>query len=130
MWEFAGGGNVGPWIRAQHGLTVAGACRPPPLAAPVCLAPPARVAPGMVGLHPALLHLIQRTSAARAEGVELGVQLGRARGRLLGLAEVRGLALTPDQAARVEAETDVALLQRWADRTRVAASAAEVFAEG
>jgi hypothetical protein len=30
----------------------------------------------------------------------------------------------------VEAETDVALLQRWADRARVAASAAEVFADG
>ena len=77
-----------------------------------------------------MLAALQRTSAARAEGVELGVELGRARGRLFTLAEVRGLALTPDQAARVEAETDVALLQRWADRARVAVSAAEVFADG
>jgi hypothetical protein len=30
----------------------------------------------------------------------------------------------------VEAETDVALLQRWADRAKVAASAAEVVANG
>jgi hypothetical protein len=89
---------------------------------------------GVEVTHPALLHLLQRTSAARAEGVEVGraegVEVGRARGRLLTLAEVRGLALTPDQAARVEAETDVALLQRWADRAKVAASAAEVFADG
>jgi hypothetical protein len=85
-----------------------------------------------------IVQLLERAKVARAEGnaegeargMAKGEARGKARGRLLTLLEVRGLALTPAQAERVQAETDVAVLQRWADRAKVVARADDVFADG
>ena len=89
-----------------------------------------------------IVQLLERAKVARAEGnaegkaegmaegEARGEARGKARGRLLTLLEVRGLVLTPAQAERVQAETEVAVLQRWADRAKVVARADDVFADG
>jgi predicted transposase YdaD len=74
----------------------------------------------------------------RREGVEQGVEVGRREGRregveagtregLLALIAARGLALSPEQRARIEGEHDAERLLGWLRRAAVAASLDDVL---
>ncbi|EDM78062.1 hypothetical protein PPSIR1_23634 [Plesiocystis pacifica SIR-1] len=73
---------------------------------------------------------IERRSGTYHLGHEEGVEEGRRRvlkTMVLALLEVRGIALSEVERARVDEETRVETLERWAERARTATQAGELF---
>jgi flagellar biosynthesis/type III secretory pathway protein FliH len=67
----------------------------------------------------------------RAEGKTEGKAEGRAEGKaeaLLGILTRRGLILTAEQRGRIAECTELAVLERWLDRSLTVSSVDELFA--
>lgn len=68
--------------------------------------------------------------AGYSRGHADGEALGAARGELLAILKVRGLALSDELAARVRGCADPAVLERWAARAYTATTLDEIFSDG
>jgi len=70
-------------------------------------------------------------AAQRAEGEAAGFAKGEAKGKaaaVLAVLAARGVAVSNEARARIEACTDVAMLDRWISRAATVSSTDEVFA--
>ncbi len=100
------------------------------LTAPGVLQNPVRVEAlyDRAAAHEATLrNLLQRQGYESLEAVKQDGEIAATRRMLRRLLERRGLATTPEQAARIEACADLETLQRWHDEAAVASSADEAL---